>query len=69
MLPRPPADLAFDHSSGVGEVGDRAAPTLCPDATNATLIVGDRAIDAFLRLRGATAQSLRLNMADQLPLA
>ena len=67
MLPRPPAHLAFDHASGVGEVGDRAAPTLCPDASNAPLIVGDRAIDAFLRPRGATAQSLRLTMADQLP--
>jgi len=67
MLPRPPAHLAFVHASGVGEVGDRAAPTLCPDASNEPLIVGDRTIDAFLRPRGATAQSLRLTMADQLP--
>ena len=46
MLPRPLAHLAFDPSSGVSEVGDRAAPTLCPEASNPPLILSDRAIDA-----------------------
>lgn len=41
---------------------------LCLDPSNALVVVGDRAIDAFLRPHGANARSARWDLADRLPL-